>query len=234
MGRAPCSCSGSHQEGSRGSFGLAVPFGGIASRSSVGAVYGGQRQSYASWCLNGQLERNVQRGEMTREDALRQLEAMPRGEPVYVGGRQDFVSKGCTAGEEAKIAVAVNLIHQNIGQLPRACTANTTNSCLAGGNGLCFGGHSVGSPQVLVRQTLNSSTFRIHCYSFCLVSPFAYTNCGQWSQRNQDIYVCSKKIQDLLPMQLACVIAHEIMHVLGADENAAFSMVQGTVPWGCP
>lgn len=234
MGRAPCSCSGSGLEGRRGRAGSNIPFGGIASLSLGGSVFGRRRHAYASWCLNGQLERSVQRGELTQEDALRQLEAMPRGEPVYVGGSQDFSKRGCSSVEKTKLERAVKFIRDNISDLPMACTANTTNSCYAGGNGKCFGGHSNGSPRTLVEQVLDSSTFRVNCYSFCLIHPIAYTNCGQWNQAVQDVYVCSAKISSFTKEELACVIAHEIMHVLGADENAATTMVQGTVPWGCP
>ncbi len=234
MGKAPCSCGGSPREGSPGFAGPVIPFGGIASRSPVGAVYDGQRQSYASWCLNGQLERRIQRGEMTREEAIKQLEAMPRGGSVYAGSRQDFSTKDCSFSSQDRISEATDFILNNIGDLPNTCTPNTTNYCLSGGNGLCYGGHAFATPRRLVEAFIGSPNFKIHCDWFCLFNPIAYAICGQWNDKTKDIYICSRKVKNLGRKKLACVIAYQIMHVFGADENAATAMVDRTVGWGCP
>lgn len=190
--------------------------------------------------MNGRLEQSVKDGALTMKEARGLLKAMPRGHVAFVGGQgitADFRSSGCSAAQLRRIDAAVSFILANITDLPTraSCTPNDTNFCLSGGRGSCFGGHTSASPRSKVTSTLSSANFRINCYSVCWFHPVAYTNCWQWSDAVQDIHICADSLDGrFLPQELACIIAHEIMHVWGADEDAAVAMVQSTVPWGCP
>lgn len=206
--------------------------------------------SAAKWCLNGKLEQEVRRGGLSRSGAHAMLDAMPLGSVIY-GSKESvrapthrsrvlsYRTRSCSAAEERTIAGGVAFIKNHLSDLPvdRNCVPNTDDLCNSSGNGKCFGGNTSLGARKLVADTLDASNFRIRCYSACGSDPIAFTRCFQWRQPNMDIHICSDILSGAAAWtnaELACVIAHEILHVWGADEAAAFAMVQVTTGWGCP
>lgn len=138
------------------------------------------------------------------------------------------------------IRAALSHIGVNILDLPNTMVPNSaSSSCPPMRNRLVFGGHAgnilgTTNPQEVIRETLANARLRIDCKQSvgtrCRVSSaMAYTFCGQWNDRTKDIHLCIENIEaaqiqnnrgDTIRF-LADIIAHEIMHVWGADESAA-------------
>jgi hypothetical protein len=192
-------------------------------------------KSKRSWCLNCRLHHEVSAGKMSQNEVDELLSSMPRGQELFSGGNRYDV-RSCSNSDETLIDNAILYIRRHHSDIPASadCVVNTTNHCLAGGNGQCLGGHSSQGPRATVVDALN--TLRIHCYGGlnCSANPWAYTWCSQWNDQVQDIYICQDILSWITARSLACVIVHEIYHAWGADENAATAMAQGWLPWRCP
>jgi hypothetical protein len=192
----------------------------------------------------------VRKNQLTREEADLMLAGVaskatgvlwPPSNGRRVDGRSYYLidtsgDGSCSSSQEDLVEDAVNFIASNLGDITTSCIINATNYCASGGKLSCFGGHApTNNPHDLVDDTIHSSHFRVKCNSCTFRSGTGgYTNCGQWNDTYQDIHLCNSFLSWATAEQLACIIVHEIMHVWGADENAAYYMSQGALPWDCP
>ncbi len=153
--------------------------------------------------------------------------------------------EACNSTRAKKITAAVSWLKSHANDISSTCVKNDgTDWACSGSAKTCFAGHAKSSnPRTVLSTTLASSDFVIHCYDCWLKHVFspdavAFTNCGQWEQAQQDIHLCIDFVDSANAKEIACVIAHEIMHVWGADENAADAMVNkfAGLPstWDCP
>lgn len=231
--------------------------GGGASQPH-GRVERALRQVGNSFCGNCLLERAIKNGSVTPKEAINTLDRWSslrrsprRGRRVArlsTGANKylyyDIDSWGadsCNDTRAAQIEAAIDFILANLSDITTTCTANDGSApCRRDRTTSCFSGHApTTNPRSLVQMTLSDSDidFKINCNdpADCETgAQLAYTRCNQWRQGQQDIHICKTYLDtDPDPDALACVIVHEIFHVWGADETAAWAM-QPTGSWSCP
>lgn len=175
-----------------------------------------------------------------------------RGELIYQSGlrvRSGVLAYSTFRCSSVRTLVddAVAFINANINDVPTTIVANSTPGCNGSSPLTRFGGHShrgIVSPRTLVQRTVNGTNgiaFRINCedqdaFVNCTTNclPKGWTACGQWNDPVKDINLCRTWLgRGPTDEEVACVIVHEIMHIWGADENAARD-VHVRTGWTCP
>lgn len=158
-----------------------------------------------------------------------------------------------SAAERNEVELALNAIGRLLngtatnGAFPASATPNSTvgaedtfcaeNRC----NGLRWGGYTQGSPAGIVRAYLEFGKIRLKKKKTgkgkCVSDPDeygkAYVKCRTQMRppnRTTTVYLCAASLElalqggGLQTRKLADIICHELYHLAGADEHAAFSM----------
>jgi len=158
---------------------------------------------------------------------------------------------GCEPEYQTAILDAIDHIkNADPGDFPQACRANLsaqgspppTGGCKGDRVPICYAGHALvylgtDDPYQVVKTTLSNAAYNVifHCYAdatnkFCKKRLRAFTRCYQWvNPADMHIFLCRWFLDNVLAnsaltSKLARVIAHEIHHCWGADEQTATAM----------
>ena len=166
-------------------------------------------------------------------------------------GRWSIRSKRFNAAQKVQLWAALNYLSEHWEEWADSGRNRVANNCLARDcadtdcaeicNGLPWGGVSSGQPAFLVNQMLNSGRLKIRRANCAALGRLR--GCRQIGKPNPTIEICRPYIdlefssQERKSRYLAETIVHEVLHALGADEQACRNMTPWNMPatrtWSC-